>query len=95
MRGMAGLASLAFYWLVLIDKRPALVAMALEANHVLVRRRAKLPVSRRPVGIVAVIALDQPLFHTMMKWLLEIGSLFDVAREAKWCLLLYQLIFKF
>jgi hypothetical protein len=64
--------------------------MALEADHVLIWRRPKLTISQGPVRIVAIRALDQPLFHTMMERFLEICFLFGMAGEAQRCLRLYQ-----
>jgi hypothetical protein len=93
MRGVASLAALALDGFVLEDERPTLVAMALEANHILVRRRPKLTVSRSSVRIVAIIALDQPLYYAVMERLLEVSSLFDMAGEAQRRLLLYQQVF--
>jgi hypothetical protein len=40
--------------------------------------------------IMAIGALDQPLFHAMMERLLKIALLFRVARETQRRLLLYQ-----
>ena len=79
MRGVAGLASLAFHGFVLEDERSALVAMALETNHILIWSRSKLTVSQCAVGAVAVRALDQSFFHAMMERLLKIRLLFNVA----------------
>jgi len=78
--------------LVFVHERPALVAVALEADKVLVGRGPQLAPGRRAVRIVAVAALDQPLFHAMMEGFLEIALLFRVAGEAQRRLLLYKLI---
>jgi len=94
VREVTGRASLHFYRFVLKHKWPAFIAVALEANHVLIRSRAKLAIPHCPVCVVAIGALNQPLFHAMMEWLLEIGSLFDVAGEAKRRLILDELIFQ-
>src|ERR1700687_124529 len=94
MCGVASLASLTLDRFVLEDERSTLVAMALQANHILIRGRSKLAISQRAVRIVAIGTLDQPLFHAMMARLLEIGSLFYVARKAQRRLLLYQQIFQ-
>ena len=80
--------------LVFENERSTLVAVALEANHVLIRRRPKLTSSQCAVRIVAIAALDQPFFHAMMERLLEIGFLFGMAREAQRRLLLDKLMFQ-
>src|SRR6202162_3172342 len=94
VRGVASLASLSLDRFVLEDERSTLVAMALQANHILIRGRSKLAISQRAVRIVAIGTLDQPFFHAMMERLLEIRSLFYVARKAQRRLLLYQQIFQ-
>src|SRR5258708_35396502 len=78
VRGVARLASLTLDRFVLEDERSTLVAVALHTNHVLIRGRSKLAISRRAVRIVAIGTLDQPLFYAMMERLLEIGFLFGV-----------------
>ena len=93
VRDVARGASLDLDGFVLEDKWATFVAMALEANHILVRRRPKLTVSRSSVRIVAIIALDQPLYYAVMERLLEVSSLFDMAGEAQRRLLLYQQVF--
>ncbi len=91
MREVASRASLNLDRLVFENERSTLVAVALEANRILVRRRPKLAGYQCAVRIVAIAALDQPLFHAMMERLLEIGFLFGVAGEAQRRLLLDQL----
>ncbi|HVJ04707.1 MAG TPA: hypothetical protein VM578_03430 [Candidatus Saccharimonadales bacterium] len=88
-------APLGLYRFMLKDERPALIAVALEADHILVGGRAKLAIPRCPVCIVAIRALDQTFLDAMMERLLEIGSLLDVAREAQRSLILFQLVFQF
>jgi hypothetical protein len=90
VREVARRASLNLDRFVLEDERPTLVAMALEADRILIRRRPKLAGLQSSMWIVAIIALDQSLFHAMMKWLLEVGFLFGMAREAQRRLLLHQ-----
>jgi hypothetical protein len=56
--------------------------VALEANEVLVGCGTQLACNQRAVRIVAIAALNQSLFHAMMKRLLEVALLFRVAGEA-------------
>ena len=92
VRGVACLAALNPDRFVLVNKGSALVAVALQANQVLVGRRAELGHSQRAVRIVAIGALDQPLFHAMAEGLLEVHLLFLVAGEAQARLLAHQLV---
>ncbi len=90
MRSVAGQASFDPDRLVLVDEGSTFVGVALQADQVLIGRRPDLAVPQRAVGIVAVGALDQALVHAMAERLLEINSLFLVARVAQLGLLAHQ-----
>ena len=83
MGSVTGLAAVNLDGFVLKDKRSAFVAVALEANHVLIRRRAELAFQIRAVCVVAIGAFDQAFFHAMMEGFLKIGLLFRVTGEAQ------------
>jgi len=92
--GMTRRTTLNLDRLVFENERPTLVAMAFEADCILIRRGAKLAYRHRTVRVVAIRAFDQPLLHGMMEGFLEIGFLLGVAGEAQRRLLLHQLIFQ-
>jgi len=82
VRGMAYRAAFNLR-LVLIDKRPLLVHVALVANFILPNRRAQLLSFESPMRIVAITALDQPFIHPVMKRARELRSYIQVAAVAE------------
>ena len=90
VREVANQASLGGHCVVLEHKGSALIHVALEADHLLVRSRLELAAgSGDRVGpsaamrVVTIRALDEPFHHAMAERLLEVGALFGVAGEAQ------------
>jgi hypothetical protein len=74
-------AAFRLYSSVLEDEWSPCLGVTLCANHILVSRRSQLIVSERPVRVVAVGALHQPLIHFVVKGLAEGG--FNVRMTAE------------
>ena len=68
---------------VLISKRSALFRVALGAHGIHLRRGAEVFFVEGAVRIVAVRAVDQPLFHLVMEGLIELRLRVGVALEAE------------
>src|SRR5690348_18270931 len=64
---MAAYASFGLYHRMLVDKRSGCFHMAFCADGILIGCSAKLRALKRPVRIVAIGALHQPLRHFVMK----------------------------
>lgn len=79
MRHMARNATLCLDWLMLKDERTLLIDMACEADSVSCCRRPKLFPNESTMGIVAICALHQSLFHPMMEGHIELRLHFYVA----------------
>ena len=62
-------AALGLHRHMLVHERPLLVGMALVANGIAARQGSRLPHARRPVDVMAVVALDQALVYAMVKGL--------------------------
>ena len=75
---------------VLEDKRPALVGVALDADPPLIGRLPDLPAGGGTVRVMTIRALDQTLQHAMAERLLEIRALLSVAGETQGSRLVYQ-----
>ena len=71
-------------------KWASLVGMARKASDILSSRRSDLAWTHRPMGIVAVRALDQALVDTVMKRHFKFWLLVEVARVAERRLGLYE-----
>jgi hypothetical protein len=66
-----------------VDERPGCFRVALGANCVVIGRGAKLIALERSMGIVAICALDQSLWHFVMEGLREGHPHIRMARFAK------------
>jgi len=64
---VASSAALCLYWHMFINEGPLLVGMALEANGISARQGSRLPHARRPMNVMAVVALDQAFVYAMVK----------------------------
>lgn len=71
VRRMAAYAPFGLHHRMFIYKRAGRFRMAFRANCVLIGCGAKLRTLKRPMRIVAVSALHQPLGHLVMEWLRE------------------------
>ena len=65
---VATAAALGFYWHVFIDEGARFVRMALGANGIAGRQGPYLPKSRRSMHVMAVTALDEAFFDSMVVW---------------------------
>jgi hypothetical protein len=74
----------------LVDERPLLVEMAFVANGVTAGQRSRLAHGRRPMRIVAVIALHQTLSDPVVIWFGKICLGRGVASVAQLGLVLDQ-----
>ncbi len=80
---MAGFAAIHLHRRVLVNKRPLLVDMALEADLVLCGRGPQLVRFHGSMRVVAIGALHQTLVHAMVEGHVEFGLLRQVTRVAK------------
>ena len=87
---MARLASIDLHGRMLVDKRPLLVRVALEADRILRGGSPHLLGRTVPCGLWQSRALDQPFVHPMMERHVELGFLLEMARVAKLGLRLNQ-----
>ena len=83
VRQMARLASIDLYGLVLENKRPLLVRVALEADRVLCGGSPHLFGAHRAVHVMAIAALHQPFIYPVMEWHVELRFLLEMAGVAK------------
>ncbi len=83
VRRVATHASLALHRRVLVDKRPALLCVALGADQVRIVPRPQVVLLECAVHIVAVAALHQALVHLVVVGHIELRLLVGVALEAE------------
>lgn len=83
MRGMARRAALSLNGLVLKNKRPRLLGMALKADLVLGGGRAELFGEKAAVLVVAISTLHQSLLDTVPEWPVEVLLHIGVAAVAE------------
>ena len=72
VRRMARGAAFDLHRFVLVDERPGLVRVALEAHQILRARRAQLPRQESTVRIVAIVALHESFVHAMVECPVEL-----------------------
>jgi hypothetical protein len=80
---MACDATLGLDHVVLVDKWACGLGVALGADRILLRARLQALLVERPVGIVAIGALDESLFHFVMEGHVELRPGIGVALEAE------------
>src|SRR5581483_2633477 len=90
MRKMATAATFGFYGQMLEDKRPLFLAVALVADLVLLGAGAQLSGAGSAVRVMAIVAFDKPLIHTVAERAIELGASFGVALITELRLLCYQ-----
>lgn len=80
---MTSLAAFRLDRLMFENEWPLLVGVAREANRIPSRRGPKLLPDETSVGVMAISALHQTFFHTMVEGHVELRLHLDVARVAE------------